>query len=113
MQHHPTIELAQALIRCRSLTPDDAGAHSLIAERLTAAGFHCTEINRGNVKNLWASFGPQPPALILAGHTDVVPTGDLAQWQYPPFDASLIEGELWGQHLCVRGESEREVGDQN
>jgi succinyl-diaminopimelate desuccinylase len=85
------LELAEALIARASVTPEDAGCQTLIAERLGAAGFVCERIDHGpdaaRVSNLWAKrTSARPgPAFVFAGHTDVVPPGPLAQWTSDPF----------------------------
>lgn len=91
------LELAQALIRRRSVTPDDAGCQALIAERLEAAGFACEHIRCGEVSNLWARRGTARPLLAFAGHTDVVPPGPLEQWQSDPFVPTIRDGRLYGR----------------
>jgi len=102
MTGHDTIderalELARQLIRRRSITPDDAGCQSLLGDYLGAAGFDCRHQRFGEVDNLWAHHGTSRPLLVLLGHTDVVPPGPEANWRYPPFDATLAEGMLWGR----------------
>ena len=77
----PTLKLARALIRRRSVTPEDAGCLELIAERLARIGFTLERIDSGDTCNLWARRGTSAPLLCFAGHTDVVPTGPLEQWQ--------------------------------
>jgi len=91
------LDLAQALISRRSVTPDDGGCQVLIAERLTAAGFHCEPMRFGEVSNLWARRGRAAPLLCFAGHTDVVPTGPLAEWHSDPFVPTLRDGKLYGR----------------
>jgi len=91
------LQLAQELIRRRSVTPDDAGCQELIASRLSAAGFRCEPIRCGTVTNLWARRGEARPLLCFAGHTDVVPTGPLTQWQSEPFTPSVRDGKLYGR----------------
>lgn len=91
------LELAQELIRRRSVTPEDAGCQELIASRLSAAGFRCEPIRCGPVTNLWARRGDARPLLCFAGHTDVVPTGPLAEWQSEPFTPSVRDGRLYGR----------------
>jgi len=91
------VELAQDLIARRSVTPDDAGCQSLIAERLAAAGFKCEHIRCGEVSNLWARRGSARPVLCFAGHTDVVPTGPLEQWHSDPFVPTVRDGRLYGR----------------
>ncbi len=76
----PALELARALIRRPSVTPEDAGCQDLIAERLEAAGFAVDRLRFGAVDNLWAVAGESGPLLCLAGHTDVVPAGPAEQW---------------------------------
>src|SRR5699024_3076126 len=56
-------------------------------------GFHCEHLRFGEVDNLWARRGSEGPLFVFAGHTDVVPTGDLAAWNHPPFEAHC-EGDL-------------------
>lgn len=92
-----TLELAQALIRRPSLTPDDAGCQALLAQRLEAMGFTSEWMRFGEVDNLWARRGDKGPLLVFAGHTDVVPTGPEAQWSHPPFAGEVHDGELHGR----------------
>jgi len=93
----PTVALAEALIACPSLTPDDAGCQLILTARLQAIGFHCERLPRGAVSNLWARRGDRPPLVCLAGHTDVVPSGPLADWQSHPFQPQHRDGLLYGR----------------
>ena len=70
------LELAQALIRRPSVTPDDGGCQALLGQRLAALGFRLEPMRFGDVDNLWARRGTDGPLLVFAGHTDVVPVGD-------------------------------------
>ena len=92
-----TLELAMALISRRSVTPDDAGCQTLMADRLQAIGFRCEPMRFGEVDNLWARRGDSAPLLCFAGHTDVVPTGPVEQWQSDPFRPELRDGMLYGR----------------
>jgi succinyl-diaminopimelate desuccinylase len=92
-----TLELARELIRKASVTPADAGCQQLIAERLGEAGFSVEHLKFGEVDNLWAKRGHGRPALVFAGHTDVVPTGPLEQWRVDPFAAEVVDGQLVGR----------------
>ena len=91
--------LAEALIRQRSVTPDDHGCQKLVAERLAPLGFSCETIESNGVTNLWAVRpGSAPgPTLAFAGHTDVVPTGPLDQWTSDPFVPTVRDGRLYGR----------------
>jgi succinyl-diaminopimelate desuccinylase len=92
-----TLALAKQLIACRSVTPDDGGALAVIAERLTAAGFACEQIDRPPVKNLWARHGSGSPLICLAGHVDVVPPGPVDRWTNDPFLPTERDGFLFGR----------------
>ena len=99
-----TLQLAEALIARRSVTPDDAGCLELIAARLQACGFDCTRLDGGpddaRVANLWAhkrGSAAEGKLLVLAGHTDVVPTGPLAAWHSDPFVPTHRDGFLYGR----------------
>lgn len=92
-----TLDLLQQLVRQRSVTPDDAGCQDIVARRLKPLGFTLESMRCGEVNNLWARHGQAKPLICFAGHTDVVPTGPLEQWQSDPFEPSLREGKLYGR----------------
>jgi succinyl-diaminopimelate desuccinylase len=96
------VGLAQALIRCPSVTPEDHGALDLVERALQRLGFSChrltfEEDGTAPVGNLYARVGEGPPNLCFAGHTDVVPPGDLAGWRVDPFAGEVIDGVLYGR----------------
>jgi succinyl-diaminopimelate desuccinylase len=96
------IALAQALIRCRSVTPEDAGAIGLVAEALERLGFACRRLRfeapgTAPVENLYARLGDAGPNFCFAGHTDVVPPGDAGLWRSDPFAAEIRDGVLYGR----------------
>ena len=96
------VELTRGLIRCQSVTPDEGGALAYLETRLAAAGFTCHRLkfsdrNSPDVENLYARIGSAAPHLCFAGHTDVVPPGDLAAWSSPPFAAEIRDGVLIGR----------------
>src|SRR5438874_1948011 len=93
----PTLALARELIARRSVTPDDAGCQALLAERLAPLGFRCDSLVINGVTNLWARRGVARPFVCFAGHTDVVPTGPLDQWQSDPFIPTERDGYLHGR----------------
>ncbi len=101
--HLPTLELLEQLIAKPSVTPDDAGCQDLIAQHLQSLGFKCTALPFGPadgiVSNLWAvRTGSRPgPTVVLAGHTDVVPTGPRERWTTDPFIPSHRDGKLYGR----------------
>lgn len=92
-----TVELAQALIARPSVSPDDAGCQTLLAERLERLGFRCETLRFGDVDNLWARRGEHSPLLAFAGHTDVVPPGPRAHWNSDPFAPEIRDGYLYGR----------------
>ncbi len=93
----PTLELAQALIARRSVTPDDAGCLDLLAARLAPLGFALERIDSNSVANLWARRGTAAPLFCFAGHTDVVPPGPRDAWASDPFAPEIRGGRLYGR----------------
>jgi succinyl-diaminopimelate desuccinylase len=93
----PALELAKELIGRRSITPQDGGCQGLLAARLERAGFRCEAMRFGEVDNLWARRGSSHPVVCFAGHTDVVPTGPLAEWHSDPFVPTIRGGKLFGR----------------
>jgi len=96
------IALSQALIRCPSVTPADAGALGVLEAALTPLGFAChrlrfEEAGTAAIENLYARIGTQGPNFCFAGHTDVVPPGDAKLWRHDPFAAVIDNGTLYGR----------------
>lgn len=96
------VALTQALIRCESVTPAEGGALTLLESVLKPAGFTChrmtfSEPGTPDVENLYARIGSSAPHLCFAGHTDVVPPGDVAAWTVPPFAGEIRDGTLYGR----------------
>lgn len=101
---HPidALALAQDLIRCPSVTPADAGALGVLEAALTPHGFTCermpfSEPGTPDIDNLYARLGTTGPLLCFAGHTDVVPAGDIKAWSVDPFSAAIEDGFLVGR----------------
>lgn len=99
---HEAISLAQGLIRCRSVTPQEGGALTFLESVLKPAGFAChrltmTAPGTPDVENLYARAGSSGPHLCFAGHTDVVPVGEEQAWRWPPFGAEIADGVLYGR----------------
>lgn len=93
---------AQTLIRCPSVTPEEGGALTFLAETLSAAGFRVerpvfSESGTPDIENLYARFGSGSPYLLFAGHTDVVPPGDTTAWRHGPFEGMVENGLLYGR----------------
>jgi succinyl-diaminopimelate desuccinylase len=96
------VALAQALIRCPSVTPHEGGALSLLEQVLAHFGFATHRLTfgtppEGPVENLFARIGTSAPHFCFAGHTDVVPTGALDSWSVDPFAADIHNGLLVGR----------------
>ena len=96
------IALTQALVQCPSITPKDEGALDIVQDHLTSLGFKCTRLpftdqNSYDVDNLFATIGSQGKHLAFAGHTDVVPPGNINSWKHPPFSAIIDGDKLYGR----------------
>ncbi|GAB1377494.1 succinyl-diaminopimelate desuccinylase [Pararhodobacter aggregans] len=96
------VDLTARLIRCPSVTPEEGGALRLLEAELSAAGFTCTRVDRGDTANLYARWGARGAnrSFGFNGHTDVVPPGNPAEWRFDPFSATLAEGRLYGRGAC-------------
>lgn len=97
-----SIDLAAKLIQCPSVTPADEGALGVLEAALTPLGFTCTSLlfeedGTAPVKNLYARRGTNGPHFCFAGHTDVVPAGDVDAWTTAPFGGDQKDGALWGR----------------
>lgn len=97
MNHSDTLELSLQLLRQPSVTPIDHDCQNIMAERLANIGFHIENMRFEDVDNLWARRGTESPVFCFAGHTDVVPTGQLEAWNSDPFLPSIRDGKLYGR----------------
>ena len=98
-------EIAQALIRCPSVTPAEGGALDTLGNILRAAGYEVhrvpfSDANTPDIDNLFAKAGTGAPHFVFAGHTDVVPPGNEASWTHAPFSGEIANGELFGRGAC-------------
>jgi succinyl-diaminopimelate desuccinylase len=93
------LPLAQLLLRCPSITPEDAGAQQILAASLEQIGFKVTHLPYGNIKNLYAERQGPGAHLCFAGHTDVVPPGP-KPWKHDPFAGIVENGILVGRGAC-------------
>src|SRR5580658_8622066 len=96
------VTIAQDLLRCPSVTPEDGGALAYLQDVLAKAGFavHRTtfaEPGTAPIENLYARIGTEQPNLVFAGHTDVVPPGDVKAWRHPPFGGEVAGDRLYGR----------------
>lgn len=91
------IELTKTLISRVSVTPEDAGCQALMADMLAQCGFNNESMVFEDTTNLWSRRGTQSPVFCFAGHTDVVPAGNLALWHTPPFEPTIRDGMLFGR----------------
>ncbi|QJQ04941.1 succinyl-diaminopimelate desuccinylase [Undibacterium piscinae] len=92
-----TLALTEQLIALDSVTPEDKGCQNTLISLLEPLGFICETIQSGEVTNLWARKGTTQPLVVFAGHTDVVPTGPVEQWQSAPFAPTHRDGKLFGR----------------
>lgn len=94
------VTLAEQLISCPSVSPNDAGCQKIIEERLKHSGFECEALHFVDVDNLWAKYGKGEPLVMFAGHTDVVPSGPEPDWVSHPFMPEIRSGFLYGRGAC-------------
>ena len=92
-----TLELTKELISRPSVTPQDAGCQQTMIARLQAIGFNVELLRFEDVDNFWARRGDSSPVFAFAGHTDVVPTGPMDQWESHPFKPEIRDGMLYGR----------------
>ncbi len=93
------LPLAQRLIRCASVTPEDGGAQVALANMLSGLGFTVHRLRYGAIENVFARLGSGGPHICFAGHTDVVPVGT-ANWRFDPFGGEVRDGVLYGRGAC-------------
>ncbi|MGF1691186.1 succinyl-diaminopimelate desuccinylase [Photobacterium kagoshimensis] len=97
MSESPVIALAKDFISRQSVTPEDAGCQDVMIARLEKLGFTIETMVFEDTTNLWARRGSEAPLFVFAGHTDVVPSGNVALWHTPPFEPTIIDGYLHGR----------------
>lgn len=93
----PTLDLSLQLLRQASITPADLDCQAIIAKRLQQIDFTTETMQFEDVQNLWARRGTESPVFCFAGHTDVVPTGDVNAWHSHPFQPEIRDGKLYGR----------------
>ena len=91
------LNLAQSLIRIKSISPNDAGCFEIIGPELTNLGFKVEKIKELNSETLLAKFGNTGKIFCYLGHTDVVPAGPIEEWSSHPFEANIVNKELIGR----------------
>ena len=91
------LDLAQSLIRIKSISPNDEGCFEVIEPELNSLGFQVERIKELNSETLLAKFGDQGKVFCYLGHTDVVPSGPIEEWSSHPFEANIVNGELIGR----------------
>ena len=96
------LSLTKELIKIPSVTPIDGGAIALVARHLKSLGFKCTMLefkdkNTPTIKNLYARIGKTSPNFCFAGHTDVVPAGNIKAWDVGPFSGVVKNGKIYGR----------------
>jgi succinyl-diaminopimelate desuccinylase len=91
------IALTKAFIARPSVTPDDAGCQKMMAEAFHELGFTNESMVFEDTTNLWSRRGTTDPVFCFAGHTDVVPAGNLELWHTPPYEPTVKDGMLYGR----------------
>ncbi len=94
--------IAQELLRCPSVTPAEGGALRYLEGLLKGAGFTVhrmtfSEPGTADIENLYARIGTSAPNIVFAGHTDVVPAGEVTGWKHAPFAGDVADGQLYGR----------------
>ena len=101
------LKLAKELIRFPSITPEDAGAINFLSKQLRLLGFSCKILEFKDkkskfIKNLYARYGTKQPNLCYAGHTDVVPPGNISEWTTNPFKPIIKSNHWIKRAICCR-----------
>ena len=97
MTNISVFNILEQLIACQSVTPNDDKCQIIIADYLSKLGFEIKHIKHDDVVNLIAKYGTGKPTLAFVGHTDVVPVGDINEWESNPFKLSKVDNKLFGR----------------
>jgi len=95
-----TLELAKALISRPSITPEDKGCQQLLTDTLKPLGFKADKLDFAEVENLWLRKGTEAPLFCFAGHTDVVPTGPIENWDSDPFELTTKDNKIYARGIA-------------
>ena len=91
------LSLTKDLLARESITPIDAGCQAMMIAQLEQLGFSIEVMIFEDTTNLWARRGTEAPLFAFAGHTDVVPPGELSEWHTPPFTPTVIDDYLYAR----------------
>ena len=92
-----TLQIARKLIEKESITPNDNGCQEYVKNELSSHKFTCENLDLKDVKNIWLRKGTSEPLIVFAGHTDVVPPGNIDQWETDPFIPEVKNNVLYGR----------------
>ena len=93
-----SVNLTSELVKCPSVTPDEAGTFKLIKELFKDTGFKITEVSKNGIKNLFLRWGSKNlPTFGFCGHVDVVNPGEISKWKMNPFSGKIINNEIFGR----------------
>ncbi|WP_448548596.1 succinyl-diaminopimelate desuccinylase [Thalassotalea fusca] len=88
------------LLAIESVTPNDNGCQDFLEKALSLLGFDCHRFTVNGVSNLIAKIGVGNMRIAFAGHTDVVPPGDLSKWTTAPFSPEIRNGNLYARGVA-------------
>ena len=89
------IDFTQRLIRVESYTGKETETSKLVKDEMIKLGYDDVTVDKYG--SVLGKLGSGDKHILYDGHIDVVEAPDKDEWLYPPFEAKIVDGKLYGR----------------